>query len=59
MCWSVSVECVSVWVESGECIEPMQIVRVATVHQSYGFGVEAVQKPFGARLGALVPLAVR
>jgi hypothetical protein len=35
----------------------MQIVQVATwltVQQSYGLGVEAVQEPFGSRLGALL-----
>ena len=39
----------------------MQIVQVAislTVQQSYGLWVEAVQEPFGPRLGAPVPLAV-
>ena len=29
------------------------------VQQSYGLGVEAVKEPFGPRLGALGPLAVR
>ena len=29
------------------------------VQQSNGLGVEAVEEPFGLRLGALVPLAVR
>ena len=40
----------------------MQIVWVAIlliVQQSYDLGVEAVKEPFGPRLGAPVPLAVR
>ena len=40
----------------------MQIVLVAiclAVQESYGMGVEAVEKPFGPRLGTPVPLAVR
>jgi hypothetical protein len=40
----------------------MHIVQEAillAVQESYGSGVEAVQKPLGSRLGAPVPLAVR
>jgi hypothetical protein len=40
----------------------MQIVRVAiclTFQETYGLGVEDVKKPFGPRLGALVPLERR
>ena len=40
----------------------MQIVWVSiwiAIQESYGLGVEAVEKPFGPRLGDPVPLAVR
>ena len=40
----------------------MQIVRVAIcllVQESYSLGVKAVEKPFGPRHGAPVPLAMR
>jgi hypothetical protein len=40
----------------------MQIVWVAIwlpVQESYGMGVKAFEKPFGPKLGALVPLAMR
>ena len=41
------------------CKLPTSTVTGLTIKQSYGLGTEAVQGPFGSRLGASVPPAVR